>query len=71
MTHTEAIEVARQHALTQGWPWKEPVECKRRGGWFRTAYWEVRSNVGSRGCNAVMIVDDLTETVTKANFLPR
>ena len=71
MTQAEAIDIARNHASEQGWPWKQPVRCKGHGGWFKARCWEVRSNSDARGCNVVVVIDEATKAVTNANFLPR
>lgn len=71
MTADEAIEIARSYSSEQGWPWQPPVTCKKRGGWLSSSRWEVRSNSEMRGCNVLIVVDDATERVTRANLLPR
>lgn len=71
MTSIEAVEIAREYAVTQNWPWKEPVKCSKRGGWFTSASWEVRSNADSRGSNVLIIVDETSKSVSSGKFFPR
>jgi hypothetical protein len=71
MTEDRVIEVARDVASAQGWPWLEPVRVRRRRRWFRSPLWEVVSNSDALGMNVRIVVDDTTGRVLEKGFLPR
>lgn len=75
MSEFEAIELARNIAKAEGWPWKEPIDAKlRRRGWFEGGprrYWTVLSNADSRGSNVFVKIDDATREVSIRGFRRR
>ena len=57
----QAIELAREAALAERWPWEEPIHAvSRRRGWLGTGarYWEIVSNARSVGNNVSIAIDD-------------
>ncbi len=73
MTREQAIAIARRVADERGWPWTDPIHAKRRGGWlvFGRRRWEVRSNADMIGTNVYIVVDEATQHVITAVWLPR
>ncbi|HEX4810610.1 MAG TPA: hypothetical protein VH325_16860 [Bryobacteraceae bacterium] len=66
----QLIERAREVAGERGWTWREPIEVSRsaEGG---EAVWLVRSNVMSRGQNAVIVFRQSDLGLVRAGYLPR
>ena len=71
MTETEALEVAAQIALDNGWPWLEPVQIVLKKSIFRSSKWAIRTNHDNLGCNICIEIDNDKGVVVKAVFLPR
>lgn len=71
MTEADAIDIAVKHAEQQGWPWLEPVECKRQKRWLSNAVYVIRTNAGKRGANVVLTIDAVDGKVKEARFLSR
>ena len=71
VTEADAIEIAAKHAKQQGWPWLEPIECKRQEPWFANAVFVIRTNADKRGANVVLTIDALDGEVREARFLSR
>jgi hypothetical protein len=72
IARADAIELARQAAAQQGWPWVEPVRARRRrAGLFGPHRWEVLSNADSRGQNVRVVIDDASGALLERHFLPR
>lgn len=71
MTEDRAVEVAETFAKNQGWPWLQPVTCRRRYRCLRGHVYVVVSNVDSRGLNVRVVVDANDGTVLRATLLPR
>lgn len=72
MMQNEAIELAREVAEAQAWPWLEPTRAIRfRRWWIGSHTWEVVSNVDKRGLNVRIVIDDSTGRIIKKRFLSR
>jgi hypothetical protein len=72
MTSEQALAQAQALAATQHWTWLEPVKVRAyRSWWVGPLRWRVVSNAQSRGCNVVVEIDDRSEQVQAAHFLPR
>ncbi len=65
--------IARVEIERRGWLWKEPVRVKRRRRWlfFGPIIWEVHTNTNARGMNARIEIEDASERILKASWLPR
>ena len=72
LSANQAIELAREVVLAEGWPWEEPIHavCRRRG-WLGTGarYWEVVSNARSVGNNVSIAIDDESGRVSGRRLL--
>jgi hypothetical protein len=72
MTRDRAIELARDLARREGWPWLEPIRATRvRRWWLGSMTWEVVSNADKRGMNARIVIDDSSGRILEKGFLPR
>jgi hypothetical protein len=74
MSKSQAIEIARRHALSCGWHWIEPIYAKKRVAFlcfYPTWEWEVISNADRRGGNVRILIRDHDQTVVKAVLLSR
>jgi hypothetical protein len=71
MTETEAFNLAKGFASSNGWTWLEPIAVTKKRCWFHHNRWIVRSNLNSRGMNVRIEIDDATGNVVRAAYLPR
>jgi hypothetical protein len=71
VTEADAINIAAKYAQEQGWPWLEPVVCRRRKRWFSNGVFVIRTNAGMRGGNVVLTIDATDGKVREAQFLRR
>ncbi len=72
MDEIEALTLARDAAMREGWPWEEPVLVRRHRKWlFGPQRWHVMTNTAYRGRNVNIHIDDRTATVTYKAFAPR
>jgi len=71
MTESEVLAIAKQRASESGWPWLDPVQIRRRTSCLGNRYWSVWTNSGNRGCNVRLVIDDATQSIKTAAFLPR
>ena len=73
MSQEEILQIARQVAENEHWPWFEPVVVQKRtrGLWRRQKVWVVRTNVGSLGCNISVEIDAETGDLVSKAFGPR
>jgi hypothetical protein len=67
------VEVAKNLSVSEGWVWSEPVivSRKRRFVFLGPVYWEIRTNVGRRGANIQIQIDNQTERLIKKMRLLR
>ena len=66
MTEEEAIEIAKTVAIREGWTWRGVVGGQKEGG-----IWRVSSNIGMRGMNVHVHIDDQTQEVVYKSYGPR
>jgi hypothetical protein len=73
LTRDEAIELARQVAKAEGWPWQEPIVASRSRAFvlFGPIRWHIMSNADSRGQNVNVQIDDATRRAIGKGFAPR
>jgi len=73
MKRGEAIEIAREVARREKWPWEEPILAVReRSFWFfGRSRWRVMSSADQRGGNINIRVDDATGAVLSKAFARR
>ena len=73
MTKEEVLQIARQVAEDERWPWDEPVlvQEQTRGFWNRRKVWEVRTNTKLIGRNVFLEIDAETGDVISKGFCPR
>jgi hypothetical protein len=73
MTRAEATEVARRAAKERRWGWQEPVLARCRKRWFLFGPWEWHfvTNVGCKGGNVYLTIDDASGAVLAAGCAPR
>jgi len=72
LNESDAREIAKKEVERRGWQWEEPTEVIKRRRWlFASArVWEVRTNAGGIGRNAIVVIDEAGR-VLKASWLPR
>jgi hypothetical protein len=70
MTAEEAVAAARRTVEERGWTWREPVNV-RASTWRQEPVYEVQTNFGNRGSNALVIVHRGDGSVLHAAYLPR
>jgi hypothetical protein len=67
-----AIEIARERASENGWPFGEPVEVIHRRGWFGGAHqFHIETNAGKRGTKARFVVDATTGRILSEGYIAR
>jgi hypothetical protein len=73
VTADEALIAARATAAAEGWPWREPVQVRRKRSWFffGPARWEVWTNADSIGSNVRIVIDEASGEVQEKRFLSR
>jgi len=78
MTDDEAIQIARDVAIENGWTWHGKVCASFRKPMRLSAWlfgtrpcWHVASNIGMRGCNVHVSIDDESGEVIYKAFGPR
>lgn len=73
VNESEVLQVAKDAAAREGWPWAEPVVIRRHRAWlfFGQVRWHVMTNANYRGQNVNIHIDDRTATVTTKAFAPR
>jgi hypothetical protein len=71
MTKEQAITISAKYAEQQGWPWLQPIECKRAFPWCFKADYLIRSLADHRGQNVVMTIDAVDGTIKNARFVSR
>ena len=73
MRAEEALGLARAAAISEGWPWQEPVRVRRQRAWlfFGRTRWEIWTNADSLGSNVRIVIDEATRQVEEKRFLPR
>jgi hypothetical protein len=68
----QAIQIARDAALAEGWGFSEPFECVLRRSWFgKATRWEIRSNAGSRGTIARFVISAVDGSVLRKGYVAR
>jgi hypothetical protein len=72
ITAFRAIEIAREHAVCQGWRWDEPAAATLVGP-TRTAggHWWVRAPGNVIGYSVSIIIDAATGEILQAGITPR
>jgi len=74
MTRDDAIQIARELAEKEGWPWTEPlfVEDGRRFAGFGRRFWRVTTNTKyvDIGHNVHVEIDDQTRRVLSSEYVP-
>ncbi len=72
VTEERAIEIARDRAIQEGWPWMEPAAAVRmRPSRLGRTAWTVRSPGNVIGRGVWVIVDAKTGEIWQAGFSPR
>ena len=73
VTQSEAIRIACEVAVTEGWPWCEPIVVTQRRVFFLPgpATWHVMSNADCRGMNVNIRINDATGEIVSKAFAPR
>ena len=71
MSEGDAINLAREVAIKNGWTWRGRVSVAKRGWLFSRRKWEVVSNADMRGCSVRVLINDADGTIIRAAFLPR
>ena len=72
MTGEEASASAKKIAMGQGWPGIEPVRAEYRCPWFgKGGWWNIQTNVDSRGPRVYVVIDDTTGEIREKQFFPR
>jgi hypothetical protein len=67
-----AIEVARQRAEQNGWPFAEPLNVAYMRGWFgQAARFDIETNAGQRGTKARFVIDAKTGNIFLEGYIPR
>ena len=69
----EILQIARQVAENEQWPWHEPVfvQEQTKGFWKRRRVCKVTTNTEFKGCNVVLEIDSETGSVISKGFCPR
>ena len=71
MSEDNAIAIAKEAALKNGWSWIGRVSVAKRGWLFGRRKWEVTSNADMLGCNVRVLIRDADGAILRAGFLPR
>lgn len=72
ITELRALEIARDVAANEGWPWLEPIRVARSSPTLeRVKPWWVSSNARSLGMNVSVAVHPETGAVLRSGFAPR
>ena len=68
----QAIGIARNRALENGWAFAEPVAVVQRRGWFGgVKRFEIETNAGRRGTKARFTIDAATGRILSEGYIPR
>lgn len=69
----DAIKIAQDTAIDEGWPWKGSIHASTFRKWLMIGetYWEVISNVESKGRNVRILIEGSTGKVIRKSFLQR
>lgn len=69
---TQAVEIARARAASNGWAFAEPVVVIHRRGWFgRNDRFEIETNAGKLGTKARFVIDGETGEILTEGYVPR
>jgi hypothetical protein len=72
MTEEEAIAVADAYVRSHGGTLAPEISATRKKRWFRTRYyWWVVTNIPRKGGNWFIEIDDVSGTVSSADFTKR
>lgn len=73
ITAFRAIEIAREVAASESWPWREPVSVLQTLPARLTGqrHWSVKSNAATVGMNVSVVVDAATGDVLNRRYDPR
>lgn len=71
VTEDEAIQIAKQTAEVQGWPWVGEVLIDREQLAEGHYAWTIKSNAGALGRNVLVTVDAKDGSVLNRRFWPR
>ncbi|MGD9189324.1 MAG: PepSY domain-containing protein [Desulfobacteraceae bacterium] len=68
----QAIEIARDRALENGWAFVEPLEVVVRRGWFGgVSRFEIETNAGRRGTKARFAINAKTGEIISEGYVSR
>jgi hypothetical protein len=66
ITEKHAIEIAKNIAGVERWPWRDPVSVRKEKG-----HLVIRTNTGGIGCNIIIYLEIETGAIVKKLFRPR
>jgi len=72
VTEQEAIALAKQAALAEGWAWVEPAQAALHRSWRgKGGRWVVFSNARGLGAKARVVIDAASGAVLEKGYVPR